>query len=195
MRPRRRIVFNAPVVLGFTAVCAIAYVISLLTGGASNLAVFSVYRSSLLSPLTWVRFVGHVFGHASLQHLIGNMMYILLLGPMLEEKYGKAAIELLILVTAVVTGVIHFIFFPRVVLMGASGVVFAMILLASVTGHGDGEIPLTLILVALLYLGQQVYDMIAVQDNVSQLTHIIGGLVGGGAGLLISGGLKKKSPY
>jgi GlpG protein len=38
---------------------------------------------------------------------------------------------------------------------------------------------LTFILVALLWIGQEIYTAIAVSDNVSNLTHIAGGIVGG----------------
>ena len=175
-----RISVNSPVIIGFTAICAAALLINLITAGAANDHVFSVYRSSLLSPLTYVRFIGHVFGHAGFEHFIGNIMLILILGPLLEEKYGGADIVAVILSTAIVTGVINFIFFPGVQLLGASGVVFAFILLSSFTGLNDGKIPLTFILVAVLYIGQEVISGIFIQDNVANLTHIIGGIVGSG---------------
>lgn len=175
---RFKIVLNSPVILGFTFICVIALVISIITGGASNALLFSVYRSSLSSPFTYLRFFGHVFGHADWSHLINNMMLILVIGPILEEKYGSKKLVLVIAVTALVTGLVQFIFFPYSSLLGASGVVFAFILLASITGFKDKEIPLTFILVAVLYLGQQIYEGIAITDNVSQLTHIVGGIVG-----------------
>ena len=99
----------------------------------------------------------------------------------------------MILVTAFVTGVIHNLLFPRTILLGASGVVFSFILLTSFTGFRDGEIPLTFILVAVIYLGQQIWDGLTVRDNVSNLTHIIGGLVGSGAGYLLN--IRKARPY
>ena len=119
-------------------------------------------------------------------HLVGNMAYILLLGPALEEKYGWKNLLTVILVTAFVTGLIHNLLFPRTILLGASGVVFSFILLTSFTEFKEGEIPLTFILVAFIYLGQQVWDGITVRDNVSNLSHIIGGLVGSGAGYLMN---------
>ena len=64
-------------------------------------------------------------------------------------------------------------------LFGASGVVFAYIVLASVCGFRQREVPITFIIVAAVYLGQQVYQGIFDTDNVSQLTHIIGGVIGG----------------
>lgn len=177
-----RISFNAPAVLGFALLCVAARLIDTLTGGAANRAVFSVYRASLLSPLTWVRLVCHVFGHAGWDHLISNMMLLLILGPMLEEKYGTANLIFVMLATALVTGAVIMLFFPHVALLGASGIVFAFILLASITSADVGTIPLTFIIVALMYLGQQLYQGVFVPDNVSQLGHIIGGAVGSALG-------------
>ena len=175
-----RLSFNSPVILGFTLACFIVLILDKVTGSASTLALFSVYRSSLASPLTYIRFFGHVLGHASWDHFFGNIMMLLVVGPLLEEKYGSANILFVILATALVTGVINFIFFPHVQLLGASGVVFAFILLASLTSIEEEKIPLTFILVALIYIGQQVYDGIFIRDNVSNLTHILGGIVGSG---------------
>lgn len=173
-----RISLNAPVVLCFVAVCVAAQILNLLTGGVSNRVLFSVYRSSWLNPLTYLRCVCHVFGHSGWSHLMGNMMYILLLGPMLEEKYGSRNIAIVILITAAATGICNIILFPRVMLLGASGVVFAMILLSSITATEEHTIPLTFILVAVLYIGQQLVEGIFTADNISQMAHIIGGVVG-----------------
>ena len=119
------------------------------------------------------------------------MAYILLLGPMLEEKYGSARILQIVAITAVVTGIVNYVFFWNVALCGASGVCFAFILLSSFTRFKEGEIPLTFILVAIIYLGQQVYDGIVLKDNISNMAHIFGGIVGG----IIGFSLNKKSKY
>ena len=181
-----RITFNAPVVLGFALLCVIVQVLNVVTRGESNRAVFSVYRAPLSDPLTWVRCVTHVLGHADWGHLLNNMMLLLILGPMLEEKYGSLNMLFVMLATAVATGIVNMVFFPRVMLMGASGIVFAMILLSSITCAGEGEIPLTFIIVAVLYLGQQIYEGIFVSDNISQVGHIVGGLVGSGLGFVMN---------
>jgi len=184
-RKKMRVVINAPAVLAFALICVAARLLDQLTGGAANRTVFSVYRSSLLDPLTYVRAFAHVIGHADWNHLLGNMMYLLILGPMLEEKYGSANIVFVMLATALVTGVVSMVFFPHVRLLGASGIVFAFILLASITESDAHTIPLTFILVALLYIGQQIYQGVTVKDNVSQLTHILGGAVGSALGFVM----------
>ena len=105
-------------------------------------------------------------------------MLLLVVGPLLEEKYGSYNILFVILATALVTGIANCLLFPGVQLLGASGVVFAFILMASFTGSRNGQIPLTFILVAAIYLGQQVYEGIFVANDVANLTHIFGGVIG-----------------
>lgn len=176
MKKKLSIYLNAPITLGFCAICLLALVLQALTGGRSTALLFSTYSSSLLNPLTYIRLIGHVFGHADYNHLIGNIMYILILGPMLEEKY-KDRLIYVILATALVTGIVNNILFPNTQLLGASGVVFAFILLSSITGNAHG-IPITSLIVAVLWIGGEILDMVTLQDSVSQLTHIIGGFTG-----------------
>lgn len=173
-----KVTFNAPVVLGFTILCFLALVLNWMTKGETNLLLFSTYRSSIVNPMTYLRMFTHVLGHANWEHFIGNMTLFLVIGPMLEEKYGSQKLLSVILVTAFVTGIANTLLFPNTRLLGASGIVFAMILMSSMTSMREGEIPLTFILVAVIYLGEQIYAGIFVRDNVSNLTHILGGIVG-----------------
>lgn len=177
-----KIYFNAPITLTFVFICFFALFLQMITNGQSTLLLFSTYASSPLDPLTYVRLIGHIFGHADYNHLFSNMTYILLLGPMLEEKYHNRLL-VVILSTAIVTGLCNNLFQPNVRLLGASGVVFAFIILASITGKDRG-IPITLILVAILWIGGEVSSMFTVSDSISHITHIIGGLVGGVIGLV-----------
>ena len=108
-----KISFNSPVILSFTIICFASLLLGLITKGKTTDLFFSVYRSSLLSPATYVRFAGHVFGHAGWEHFLGNIMLILVVGPLLEEKYGSSNMLFVILATALVTGIVNFIFFPN----------------------------------------------------------------------------------
>ena len=141
--------------------------------------------------MTWVRAFTHIFGHADWSHLIGNMSYILLLGPMLEEKYSSQTLAAVIAITAFGTSLVNYIFFPEVCLCGASGVVFAFILMSSFTSFKEGEIPVTFLLVAVFFIGSQIFDGITVQDNISNMAHIVGGVIGGFPGYE----LNKKSGF
>lgn len=180
----KRIQYNSPVILSFTLISLLALFLNWLTRGFTNSLLFSVYRSSFSNPLTYVRLFGHVFGHANLEHYAGNMMMILLLGPMVEERYGSRMLVIMMAITAFVTGITNMLLFPNAALLGASGLVFLLIVLSSMVGFSDGRIPLTLILVLILYLGQEVVNGIFTKDNISHITHILGGLCGCAFGFL-----------
>ena len=182
----KKIVFNAPVVLSFAILSALALLLNYVTAGWANTYLFSVYKGSFTDPLFYVRLLCHVLGHASISHYANNMMLFLLVGPLLEEKYGSKQLLSIIVAVALITGLFHVFIAGNTALLGASGVVFAFILLSSVTGSGRG-IPLTMIIVALIYISQQVYEGITSPDNISQLTHIIGGTIGAVYGMMIRG--------
>ena len=185
--PTIKISYNAPVALTFSLLALIALLLDPITNGWTTTHLFSVYRCSLSDPLAFFRFFGHVLGHSGFSHYIGNIVLILVLGPNLEERFGSWNVLWAILLTAFISGLVQFIFFPGSALLGASGIVFMMILLSSFGGVRNGVIPVTLILVAVFYLGGELWDAITKQDNVSQLTHIIGGLCGTFLGFALSG--------
>lgn len=172
-------------------ICFIATLLGVLSNGRITKIIFMTYHSSLMEPMTYIRFVTHVFGHEGWTHFIGNASYLLLLGPMLEEKHGSKELMEVIGITALVTGVVNYIFFVNIGLCGASGVVFAFIILASFTGFREGEIPLTFLLVAAIFIGQQVYEGISMQDNISNMAHIMGGVIGA----IMGYSLNRKSKY
>ncbi|WP_461247210.1 rhomboid family intramembrane serine protease [Treponema sp. R6D11] len=174
-----RIKYNAPTVLTFSLVCALVLFLSstffphlienwFMVPGRNNFHAGSFKN--------WVTILTHVIGHAHWGHLISNLTLILLIGPMLEESYGSSPLLLMIVITALATGILNVLLFNSY-LLGASGVVFMMILLSSFTNFSHGEIPLTFILVLILYLGIQIFSQ-SEENNISHFAHIIGGLCG-----------------
>ncbi|MDX2305478.1 MAG: rhomboid family intramembrane serine protease [Microscillaceae bacterium] len=192
-----RITYNAPVILTYTLICVVitgldSSIFANAEGHTGTLSqmLFMVYpfgfpEMNLNNPLAYFRLFSHAMGHANWAHLVGNFSFILLLGPILEEKYGSRLILLLLFMTAFITGILNAALFDNS-LLGASGEVFMMILLVSFTNARRGTIPLTFILVALLFLGKEIYGAMAAQDQISQFAHIIGGVCGGVFGYLIS---------
>lgn len=181
----KRISWNSPVVLGFTIISGIVLGLNILTKGLTNHMFFSIYRTSFTDPFFYIRLFGHVLGHASVEHYTRNMVVILLVGPLLEEKYGSRRFLILLCLVAVVTGLFHIFLDGGSALLGASGIDFALIILASITGNTrSNTIPMTLIIVSIIYIGQEVYSGVITHDNISQLTHILGGIVGAGYGML-----------
>lgn len=182
----KRIQYNSPVVLTFALLSLGVLLLGRLTGGTSTTLLFCVYRSSLADPLTYVRMFTHVLGHAGFQHYINNILLMLVVGPPLEEKYGSRTLLITMVVTAFIAGLVQWAFFPNTALLGASGLVFMMIVLSAMAGMRGGRIPLTLIFVVIYYLGGEIIDGLFAEDNVSQLTHLIGGVCGAFAGFIIA---------
>lgn len=169
-----RITYNAPVVLTFTLA---AVAVFLITRSDAAKSWFMAYPGFEYGAHTYVGLFSHILGHQNWQHLIGNFMLILLIGPILEERWGSISLLFMILLTALVTGLINATFASHP-LLGASGVVFMMILLASMANVRAGEIPLTFIVIALVYLGGEIVGEVKGGDNVSHMGHLIGGVVG-----------------
>ena len=179
--------YNAPTVLTYAFFCALVLVLNLyflpglvqmwfMVAGKGNFSVASLRN--------WVTLLTHAAGHSGWSHLVGNFSIILLIGPMLEESYGSLILLAMVAITALVTGIINTVFFSTA-LMGASGVAFMMILLASFTNFTRGEIPLTFIVVLVLYLGDQLLNSLSV-NNVSHIAHIAGGFCGSLFGFFFS---------
>lgn len=181
----KHISYNSPVVLTFALISLFVLLLDMLTNGVSTATLFCVYRSPLTDPLTYPRFFLHVLGHANFAHYSGNMLMFLVVGPPMEEKYGSRGLLIAIGCTAFIAGFVQWLFFPGTALLGASGIVFMLIVMASLSGMRNGEIPLTLILVLVFYIGGEVVDGLFTKDHISQLTHIVGGLCGAVIGLTL----------
>lgn len=178
--------FNAPLILLFVLASLAALVANYFTKGWANHQFFSTYGFQPGNFWWYVRLFGHVLGHADWNHYMGNMVLLLVVGPPLEEKYGSWTLLWCVLFTAVVSALVHCLWDPGVALLGASGIVFMCIMLSSLAGMRDGAIPITLILVAILYLGGELWAALTGDDSVSQLTHIVGGLCGTFLGFLMA---------
>lgn len=182
----KKLNYNAPVTLTFALISLLALLLSGLTNGATNKLLFMTYKDSWTDPLMYLRLFTHVLGHANWAHYMNNMLLILLLGPILEEKYGSKNLLEMIAITAFITGIANNLLFPHTALLGASGIVFMFIILSSAVNFKNGTIPITFLLIFIMYVGGELIDAITVRDNVSQLGHILGGTCGGLYGIMYS---------
>ena len=174
-----QITYNSPVILTYTLIATIVMVLSdFVLGQVFTNTFFAVSPQSNILTL-----VTHAIGHANWSHLVGNFSFILLIGPLIEEKYGSKLLLIMMLITAFITGVLNVTLF-QTGLLGASGIVFMLIILSSLTNFQKGTIPLTFILVAILFLGKEIYAGLTAEDNISQLAHIGGGICGGILGFI-----------
>ncbi len=191
MKKRLSVSYNSPVVITFSLLCAfILLADTFVAKGKLIPLLFTVpgcktAPSSFdwLNPFSYIRLFTHVLGHTDFSHLLGNLSFILLLGPLMEEKYGSGMIALMFTVTAFVTGIINACFIPSS-LLGASGISFMLIVLASISTITKNTIPLTFLLVLAVYVLREFISPSA--SNVSTIAHIAGGLCGSLFGFLVA---------
>ena len=185
---------NAPVILWLTIIALAVLIIDLITP-INIVMLFGARRTSFSDPMQYVRLFTHVLVHADIGHYVGNFMMALAIGPMVEEKYGSDRLVFAIVITAFITGLFKVLLFPGVVLVGASGIVFMLILMASFTNIKQGRLPITVLLVAILYIGNEVMLGLFTADNVSRISHIIGGICGAVFGVVVHSKKINASPF
>lgn len=169
------ITFNAPLTLGFAFVCIGIYM--------AAFTAFIPVEMLVLKPVfdfrswqSWLSLLSYATAHADTAHLLGNLSFILLLGPMLEQKYGDRSLAVMMLITTLLTALVNLFIFKQA-LIGSSGLVFMMVMLTSFANMKRNTIPLTFLLVGFLFLGKEVLESYK-DDNIAQFAHITGGICG-----------------
>lgn len=168
--------YNAYVTLSMFFISLFVLILNYITNGKLNKYFFSVARDSWLKPRTYIRLFTHILGHSDWNHFYNNYLTILLLGPLIEEKYGSINVIIMILVTAFITGLIVHIK-GNVRVQGASSIVFMFIVLSAFVNVIDNKIPLTFILIILFYVVNEIIDL-GKDDNIAHYGHITGAICG-----------------
>ena len=170
-----KITFNAPFTLWFSFLAIVSLLLQVFFQVQTSLTVLD----GVFDYKDWTDYVslfGYVFGHANWGHYLGNFSIILLVGPILEKQLGIKKLAIYTLITILVTAIFHNLFWDHG-LIGASGVAFMMIVLVSLVGRKGNEIPLTFILIFVMFVGKE-FIMAFQDDQVSQFAHICGGAMG-----------------
>ena len=178
-----KITYNSPVILSFAIASVVLFFLNNLLGGVLNSILVLSPNFNSGSITGYISMFTYTLGHGSIQHLFGNLSLMLILGPIIEEKYGSKKLIAMMGITALFTAVLQ-IFFFNSGLLGASGIVFMLIILASFTKSSSNGIPLTFILVLVFYLGNELASAFG-NDNISQFAHIAGGLIGSVFGFVL----------
>lgn len=169
-----KITFNSPFILTFGLLATFVLVISLSIGGPLKILALN----GAFDFTNWQSYVGlflYPLSHANITHLTANFGIILLIGPLLEKQYGWQKLLSMSVITTLVIGIAHIILSNQS-LIGASGLVFLYIVLASLSNATNKEIPLTFLLVVVLFLGSEIVNSWQ-DDSISQMAHIGGGVM------------------
>ena len=98
--------YNSYVILTYFFLSLIVLILKNITNRKTN-KLFTSGRDSILNPLTYIRMFTHILGHTNYNHFKNNFLYILLIGPMIEEKYGSINLLIMILITSFITALIN----------------------------------------------------------------------------------------
>lgn len=185
-----KIQYNAVVILSYFFICLVILILDKLVQGRLVNNLFSTGRNdSLLNPLTYFKLISHSLGHSSWDHLYNNFLKILLIGPLIEEKYGSLNLLIMIILTSLVIGIINRIFSKNRIL-GASGIAYMLIVLCSFVNIESGKIPITVVLIILFFVVDEIINLLKrKKDGISHLGHVTGAICGILLGILSMNGI------
>ena len=103
--------YNSPVIISYLFLSLIACFFNFITKGKTNKLFFTSYPSSIWNPLSYIRLFTHAIGHKDFDHLVHNFLFILLIGPMIEEKYGSIPLIIMFLITSFVIALFNLILY------------------------------------------------------------------------------------
>ena len=210
--------YDSPLTLSFVLICAVIFVFDALVlklkliplmltcPGAKEgfppelmqLFAKSTAAFDFANPLHYLGMILHIFGNASFPQLFVNSLIILILGTILEERYGSSVLALMIAISALVSGVLNACISPLPV-SGATSVAFMMIILASLMTLTKRKVLCTWLLAFILYFAYRLYVCsvcpISVSDgesafvvflrkNITTFTSLAGGICGSLFGFL-----------
>ena len=169
--------YNAVVTLTFFLVCFVVLILNYITNGKLN-DWFTCRRRSVWNIKTYIGMITHIFGHSDWDHFYKNFLMILLVGPLIEEKYGATTFLVMILATALITGIIN-ILFSKKGCIGASCVDYMLIVLSSCVNISENKIPLTLVMIMIFYVVDEVRKLFFKKnDGISHIGHVTGAICG-----------------
>ncbi len=172
-----KITFQSKGTLYLSLLCVLGSFIVMTTPKTNFSHVFMLNGDAQFTEWEWyISLVAYIFGHSSIEHLLGNMSLLLILGPIIELKYGTKRFVFMSLITALITGILHTLLWDNG-LLGFSGLVFMYIVLSTLLNIRNREIPFTFILVVVLYFGMEVLSSLK-DTQISHFAHLFGGAMG-----------------
>ncbi len=164
---------------------AINFIMFCLTGFLfpSLKYIFSLVPSYILYRHYYWQFLTYMFTHATVSHFIFNMLSLYIFGTAVERRIGSREFILYYLLTGVLSGVASYAMFymanTNTVLLGASGAIYALLMLFSVLYPRSviyvfGLIPVQAPLLIILYFIIELISGLTAHDGVAHMTHLSG---------------------
>jgi len=127
--------------------------------------------------------ITHMFLHGSLQHIVFNMLALIVFGPDVERKYGEKNFIWFYLITGLICGISHLLFMGGAV-VGASGALFGLMALYALINPNQKLYLYFLIpikskfIIGSIILFELYYVVIGQFDGISHIAHLTGAFAG-----------------
>jgi membrane associated rhomboid family serine protease len=159
------------------------FLLQKLMPGITSYLALNAYN--VVHAHAWWQFLSYMFAHGSIQHILFNMLALVVFGLSVERSIGSKEFLLYYMLTGILAGVFSFFAYCftgayNVFLLGASGAIFAVQLLYAVLFPRSrlllwGIIPIR---APVLVIGFTVIELgssiIGVNAGVAHLTHLAG---------------------
>ena len=166
--------YNSQVIITYFLISLTACFLNYLSHGKSNKLLFTSYRSSPLNPLTYLRLFTHSIGHNNWDHFVSNFLIILLIGPMIEEKFGSLNLLIMLITTSLIVALVNILIHNYI-----SSNAFMLIVLSSFANITQKKIPITLVLICLFYILTEIKKSIFDRNKkIYYSGHILGAVCG-----------------
>ncbi len=144
-----------------------------------SLNVYNIVKGKMY----W-QFVTYMFVHSNLNHLFSNMLGLLIFGITVERSIGSKEFLLFYFTTGTLCGVFSFLLHLLtggygIFLMGASGVIYAILLLYAVsfprsTIYFWGIIPIPAPILVVVYTIFELISQFSASSNIAHYAHLAG---------------------
>ena len=122
-----------------------------------------------------------LFAHASIAHLAGNMLFLLIFGGFVEKTLGKIRLLAAFFIGGIASFILSIPFYPNSEMLGASAAIFTLAAIAMLTK------PLSFSIVFFVPIGVAalaffMFNVLAIAEgvvsNTAYVAHVIGFLIG-----------------
>ena len=176
--------YDAPVTITFSLVCIIVFLLDKFVFKnylGTNILCSPTAASGVLpfnfgEVLSYPRLILYVFSSTSVSLLLTNLIFIILLGPSMEERYGSVVIGIMIAVSSLFSGVLTACFCKES-LTGSAPIVFMMIFLSAFMSFSKKKLPMSFIMIIGMFIAVEILNKGA-NGVVGVLINMAGGLCG-----------------
>lgn len=177
-------VFDAPVTIVFCLISVILFAFdTFVFKGTLNERILSSPTTisgtlpfMISKPASYFRLILYAFSASNFILLLSNLLFLLMLGPAMEERYGSVVIGIMTGVSVLFSGVLNACF-CETSLRGCMPVIFMMIFLNSFMSFSKKKIPVSFILIFILYTAKETAGK-KLSETVGLIICISGGLCG-----------------